>query len=207
MQTYEFGNPDAHIGLIEPIHTPEGMEHESDLIKELAGSDFFLRAVRVDWFNDLSPWKAPPVFRNIPFGNGAQKTLEEILKLTGNPEKKYVIGGYSMGGLFALWACCQTDRFLGAAAVSPSVWFPGFTEYTASRRMLTDRVYLSLGDREEKTRNPAMSAVGSRIRDLYAQLCAQGISCRLEWNKGNHFTDPDRRTARGFAWILKELRS
>jgi len=87
VQTYEFGNPDAHIVLIEPIHTPEGMEHESDLIKELAGSDFFLRAVRVDWFNDLSPWKAPPVFRNIPFGNGAQKTLEEILKLTGNPEK------------------------------------------------------------------------------------------------------------------------
>ena len=205
MQTYEFGNPDAHIVLIEPIHTPEGMEHESDLIKELAGSDFFLRAVRVDWFNDLSPWKAPPVFRNIPFGNGAQKTLEEILKLTGNPEKKYVIGGYSMGGLFALWACCQTDRFLGAAAVSPSIWFPGFTEYTASRRMLTDRVYLSLGDREEKTRNPAMATVGNRIRELYAQLCSQGISCCLEWNKGNHFTDPDRRTARGFAWILKEL--
>jgi hypothetical protein len=71
--------------------------------------------------------------------------------------------------------------------------------------MLTDRVYLSLGDREEKTRNPAMAAVGNRIRELYAQLCSQGISCCLEWNKGNHFTDPDRRTARGFAWILKEL--
>ena len=196
MRMYEFGNPDAHIVLIEPIHTVEGMEHEADLIRELAGPDFFLQAIQVDWFNDL---------RNIPFGDGAQKTLDEILKLTGNPEKEYVIGGYSMGGLFALWACCQTDRFVGAAAVSPSVWFPGFAEYAASRRLMAKHIYLSLGDREEKTRNPIMATVGSRIRELYEQLCAQGISCCLEWNKGNHFTDPDRRTAKGFAWILNDV--
>jgi len=88
MKTYEFGNPDAHVVLIEPIHTAEGMEHEADIIKELAGPGFFLQAVQVDWFNDLSPWNAPAVFRNIPFGNGARKTLDEILKLTENPEKK-----------------------------------------------------------------------------------------------------------------------
>ncbi len=205
MQTHEFGNPEARIVLIEPIHTVEGMEHEAGLIKELAGPDFFLQAVRVDWFNDLSPWEAPAVFGKIPFGSGAGKTLDEILKLTGNPEKEYVIGGYSMGGLFALWACCQTDRFRGAAAVSPSVWFPGFAEYTASHSMLAGQVYLSLGDREEKTRNPIMATVGDRIRELYAQLCARGVSCCLEWNRGNHFNDPDLRTAKGFAWILKNM--
>ena len=205
MQIYEFGNPDARVVLIEPIHTVEGMEHEAAVIRELAGIDFFLQAVKVDWFNDLSPWKAPAVFRDIPFGDGAGETLDEILKLTGNPEREYVIGGYSMGGLFALWSCFRTDRFRGAAAVSPSVWFPGFAAYAASRRMLAERVYLSLGDREEKTRNPVMAAVGGRIRELHEQLCAQGIPCCLEWNKGNHFTDPDRRTAKGFAWILKGL--
>lgn len=206
MQTYEFGNPDARIVLIEPIHTVEGMAHEADIIRELAGPDFCLRAIRVDWFHDLSPWKAPAVFGNTPFGDGAEETLDKILKLTENPEKKYVIGGYSMGGLFALWACCRTDRFRGAAAVSPSVWFPGFAEYTASRPMLAGQVYLSLGDREEKTRNPVMATVGDRIRELYAELSSRGISCCLEWNKGNHFTDPDRRTARGFAWVLEKLR-
>ncbi len=205
MQIYEFGNPDARVVLIEPIHTVDGMEHEAALIRELAGADFLLQAVRVDWFTDLSPWKAPAVFRDIPFGDGAPETLNRILKLTGDSGKEYVIGGYSMGGLFALWASYQTDRFRGVAAVSPSVWFPGFAEYAASRRMLAERVYLSLGDREEKTRNPVMAAVGDRIRELHGQLCSRGTPCRLEWNPGNHFTDPDLRTAKGFAWILKEM--
>ena len=202
MQTLEFGNPDARIVLIEPIHTEEGMEHEAHFIREMTDVDFSLRAVKVDWFRDLSPWAAPAVFRNIPFGDGAPETLRELLKLAADPEKRYFIGGYSMGGLFALWSALQTDTFAGVAAVSPSVWFPGFTEYTASRPFRTKRVYLSLGDREEKTRNLAMAAIGDRIRELHSVIRSQEIPCCLEWNKGNHFTDPDRRTAMGFAWLL-----
>ena len=132
MQIYEFGNPDASVVLIEPIHVPDGMEQEASLIRELSGMDFRLLAVRVDWFNDLSPWTAPALSSDIPFGNGAGKTLEEILKLTGDPGKQYVLGGYSMGGLFALWAACRTNAFSAVAASSPSVWFPGFTEYLTS---------------------------------------------------------------------------
>ena len=205
MQIFEFGNPDAPVVLIEPIHTVEGMAREAELIRELAGADFCLRAVQVDWFNDLSPWSAPAVYGDIPFGSGAPETLERILPLAGDPGKKYVLGGYSMGGLFALWAGFQTDRFAGLAAVSPSVWFPGFAEYAASRSLGADCVYLSLGLKEEKARNPVMAAVGDRIRDLHGLLQARGIPCCLEWNEGTHFTDPDLRTAKGFAWILKQI--
>lgn len=203
MQIYEFGSPDASVVLIEPIHVPEGMETEAEMIRKLAGPDFRLLAVKVDWFRDLSPWNAPAVYKNIPFGNGAPETLREVLKLAGDPGKQYFIGGYSMGGLFALWAALQTDVFAGAAAVSPSVWFPGFTDYAAARQFLTKEIYLSLGEREEKTRNLVMAAVGDSIRELHSVIRAQGIPCCLEWNEGNHFTDPDRRTAKGFAWLLK----
>lgn len=202
---YDFGNPDASVVLVEPIHTLDGMEHEAEIICDLAGSDFFLRAVKVDWFHDLTPWSAPAVFGDTPFGDGAQDTLNKILTLTDNPEKKYVIGGYSLGGLFALWAAFQTDVFSGVAAVSPSVWFPGFAEYVSSGRIKTGCVYLSLGNREEKTRNPVMAAVGGQIRELHASLQSQGIPCCMEWNEGNHFTDPDLRTAKGFAWVMKGL--
>ena len=66
----------------------------------------------------------------------------------------------------------------------------------------TKNVYLSLGDREEKTRNPVMAQVGSCIRSAYEMLQERGVCCTLEWNKGNHFKDPDLRTAKAFAWVM-----
>ena len=65
-------------------------------------------------------------------------------------------------------------------------------------------VYLSLGDREEKTRNPVMSQVGDCIQKGYDWLMRYGINCTLEWNQGNHFKEPDIRTAKAFAWVLTE---
>ena len=118
-------------------------------------------------------------------------------------ERTYYIGGYSLAGLFALWAVYQTDLFAGAAAASPSIWFPGFLDYMKEHEIRTRNVYLSLGDREEKTRNPVMSQVGSCICSAHMLLEERGVRCTLEWNKGNHFKDPDLRTAKAFAWVIE----
>ena len=68
--------------------------------------------------------------------------------------------------------------------------------------MHTDLVYLSLGDKEEKVRNPVMAAVGERIREAYDLLEERKIDVRLEWNRGNHFKDADLRTAKAFASVM-----
>jgi len=33
-------------------------------------------------------------------------------------------------------------------------------------------------------------------------LSKQGLKCILEWNEGNHFKDPDVRTAKAFSWLI-----
>lgn len=66
-------------------------------------------------------------------------------------------------------------------------------------------VYLSLGTREEKTRNPVMRTVGDCVRNSFAWMQAQGVNCTLEWNPGNHFKDPGLRTAKAFAWVLNHI--
>ena len=206
METLEYGNQTSSIVLIEPVFEfdVKGLENKAGLIQSLAGTDFYMIALKVgNWNHDLSPWKAPAVFGTEEFGDGAAATLEEILKLTEDRSKTYYLGGYSLAGLFALWAATQTDVFHGVAGVSPSVWFPDFTDYVKTHPMQCDAVYLSLGDKEEKTRNPVMATVGDRIRELHIFLNEQGIPNTLEWNPGNHFRDPDLRTAKGFAWLLK----
>jgi predicted alpha/beta superfamily hydrolase len=203
-----YGNPDADIVLIQPVddHDLAGIENEVAKIQRLTDQDFCLIAIRVgNWNTDLSPWKAPAAFGKEDFGGGADRTLTEVLKYTEDPAKTYYIGGYSLAALFAVWAVYQTDVFRGAAAASPSVWFPGFAEYMKENRIRTGSVYLSLGDREEKTRNPVMATVGDRIREAHDLLKEQGVNTILEWNPGNHFRDADLRCAKGLAWAVNRL--
>lgn len=205
MKTCEFGNRNSDIVLIQPVddHDLEGIENEFAAINDECDTSFRLIAVRIDdWNNDLSPWEAPSVFGKENFGSGASKTLGKLLELCGDKSKTYYIGGYSLAGLFALWTAYQTDAFSGVAAASPSMWFPGFADYMKKNEIRTDKVYLSLGDREEKARNPVMATVGDKIREVHALLKEQGVNCILEWNEGNHFKDADLRTARAFAWVL-----
>ena len=205
MKTYEFGNPEADVVLIQPVddHDLEGIENEAAYLAEKCSLDIHLIAVKVDdWNLDLSPWEAPAVFGSEGFGGKAAQTLGKILDLCSDKSRTYYIGGYSLAGLFALWAVYQTDIFCGAAAASPSVWFPGFAEYMKEHEILTDTVYLSLGDKEEKTRNRIMAAVGDRIREAHTLLKERGVNCVLEWNEGNHFKDADIRTAKAFAWVI-----
>lgn len=204
-ETAEYGEARSGLLLVQPVgvHDLSGIESEVSAIRQLTGRDFRLVTVKVhSWNQDLSPWPSPAVFGKEGFGDGAGDTLAAILPLVGN-SKKVIIGGYSLAGLFALWAGYQSDLFSGIAAASPSVWFPGFSGYMKQHEMKSPCVYLSLGDLEEKTRNPVMSRVGDCIREAYTLLDLQGINCFLEWNKGNHFREPDLRTAKAFAWAIQ----
>ena len=207
-----FGDPDAKNILIQITGEQETdfLQREFGQIRALSGrNDLALIAIPVsDWNLDLSPWEAPAVFGNEGFGGGAQKTLDELservrtIRKTAVPDAKLYLGGYSLAGLFALWAGTQTDAFNGIAAASPSVWFPGFTDYLKEHPVRTERVYLSLGDKEERTRHPVMRTVGDAIRETENIYIRQGRETKLEWNPGNHFKEPDLRMAKGFAWLL-----
>ncbi len=204
----DFGSIYSKYVLVQPVDEYElsTIESEVRLIKELSGKDFMLKAFPVnDWNNDLSPWKAPPVFGKNGFGDAAAKTLDQILQHCGDRSKTYFIGGYSLAGLFSLWAAFQTDLFEGVAAASPSVWFPGFSDFVKANNINCGSVYLSLGDREEQTRNPVMATVGDRIRDIHETLSERGVECVLEMNEGNHFKDADLRTAKAFSWLLGKV--
>ena len=133
-----YGNADSGTVLVQMVddHDLAFIEKEIVHIEELTGSkDFLLAAIKVkNWNTDLSPWPAPPVFGEEAFGSGAAQTLqyltEQLLPALGggtpSSDRSFLLGGYSLAGLFALWSAYQTGLFSGVAAASPSVWFPGF---------------------------------------------------------------------------------
>lgn len=207
--------PEAKYLLIQPVddHDEDLLDKEIDGIRNQTKTPFSLVALLIeDWNRELTPWTAPAVFGRIPFGEGANETLSFItglllpnLEANGYYDAnrmKLLLGGYSLAGLFALWAGYQTDIFEGIAAASPSVWFPKWIDYVSENKPQTKSIYLSLGDKEEKAKNPVMAQVGNAIRRQHELMAQQELSTTLEWNAGNHFVDSEKRMAKGFAWLI-----
>ena len=194
-------------------HEQQSMDNEVDAIAQSSRKYLFAAVPVSNWNDALSPWEVPAVWGKQGFGGNAAETLpfltEQVIptlkqRFALQENVRIILGGYSMAGLFALWASTQTNLFYGVAAASPSVWFPGWMEFEQQHPVQAPRVYLSLGDKEERTKNPVMAAVGDHIRTLHGHLAERGADCTLEWNSGGHFKNADLRTAKAFRWVMEE---
>ena len=211
-------NEDTEYILIQPVDENDisVLDNEVKHIEENTDRNFSLVAFKIeDWNSELTPWEMPLLRGKGNFGDGATRTLEFIKNdlipalseciNTGNNEIKYILGGYSLAGLFSLWSGYQTDIFEGIVAVSPSVWYKGWIEYVEAGKPLSEKIYLSLGDTEEKTKHQILSKIGDNIRKQHEILENSGnVKTVLEWNEGNHFQNPDIRTAKGFLWVINK---
>ena len=194
----------------------EGAGAVFEAARERTARPFTLAAASVtDWDEELSPWRAEKVFRGgRDFSGGGPETLRRIetdvlpaLRAAGCAGPA-VLAGYSLAGLFALWALYGSSAFAGAVSASGSLWFPGFRDFAAARSFSRrpDALYLSLGDKEARTRSPVMATVEEATRALYEKYRAAGIPCTFELNPGNHFRDPEIRLAKGVAWTADRVK-
>lgn len=195
-----------------PIQVPEGVS----LVN--VGTDL--------WEENFSPWCAPRVFAKGPnFGDGAQKTLDTLInqvipwaesELTEPPAYRVLVG-YSLAGLFSLWAGvtqpgaphvdAPVATFQRIGAVSGSFWFPGLLDYVNQQfsggAVGLTHAYLSLGDREARTPNPQIMHVRENAELLASRLESAGITSMFELNRGNHFQNVEGRMQKALDWLVK----
>lgn len=164
------------------------------------------------WNHDMSPWEIPPVWKDKePFTGGAGEYVKVLVGEIVPRAEAFVRGhvlwrglaGYSLAGLFSIYSLYQTEFFSRAASISGSLWYPGVVEYITSHEIKSplEHLYLSLGNRERRVRNPYLSAVQintENIRDYYMKMGIDTVFCL---NQGNHFQDVVQRTASGIAWM------
>ena len=211
-----FGSETPEFFLVQPSarHENASLEAEVMQLAALVDRPFLLVTIELeDWTIDLLPWPDGNISRDPEAGKHGQETLDYILQgLLPELERRYgprpvVLGGYSLGGLFALWASTQTDRFRAIAAASPSVWIHGWIPFAKKNKPLAEAVYLSLGDREEHVKNQAIARVGANLRAYYELLRTHldPEHCTLVWEEGGHFNDNAGRLARAFAYSVSCL--
>lgn len=122
---------------------------------------------------------------------------------------RLILGGYSLGGLFALWCATRLDGISGVYAGSPSLWMDGWDEYADSHPVKAHVVYMGLGDKEEMTRKQPYTIIGDRVRRQHQRhLALMGSErCMLKWNDGGHFKDIELRKADGLAWVMNTIKA
>lgn len=167
----------------------------------------------LDWNHDMVPWDSPPAFRNAkPCTGGGddylQILVEEIIPtaekgINGVPSWRG-IAGYSLAGLFALYAIYRTDLFSWVGSISGSLWFPGIKEYIFSHepKRWPDCMYFSLGDKENKTRNRVLRNVRQNTEEIHAFYRGKSIDTAFQLNPGNHYNQTVERTVDGLCWLL-----
>ena len=210
-------NENTEYVLIQPVdeHDIDVLDNEVRYISENTSKNFSLAAFKIDdWNSELTPWEMPLLRGKGNFGNEAGKTLEfikdklipSLAEFMNIQDKnvKYILGGYSLAGLFSLWSGYETNTFYGVAGVSPSVWYEGWIDFVRNAELKANNVYLSLGKLEETSKHKILSKIGDNIREYFEILKNSGIKKSiLEWNEGNHFRDSDIRMGKGFVWLIE----
>ena len=167
----------------------------------------------IDWNHDMSPWYMPSIYsKEKSFSGGADEYLKLLIdkilpraKELMDGEPKFTgIAGYSLAGLFAVYAMYKTDVFDRVACMSGSLWFHDFIEYCKRNeyKRLPDKIYFSLGDKEANTRNPVLKTVQDKTIELSEYFKSLGTEVIFELNPGNHFTYTIPRSAKGIKAIL-----
>lgn len=215
---FAYGNISVHYIVPENAESVCYFHGTKEMADKLAssppGSRVGLLAITgEDWNRDLSPWAAPAVFqKGGDFSGGAARHLsflcEKVIPVTEEKLGLHVtrrgLMGYSLAGLFALYAMYQTNLFTDIASVSGSLWYDGFIEYMRGEKpkRRPEKVYLSLGSKEKNTNNVRMGKVESCTAEAKEYLCSIGINCVFEKNPGNHFYQEMERMQKAFWWLF-----
>jgi predicted alpha/beta superfamily hydrolase len=90
--------------------------------------------------------------------------------------------------------------------MSGSLWYNGFLNFIQSNPPKTNspKVYLSLGDKESKVKDPRMASVVICTNQASDILRAQGAEVLFEMNPGNHFVNVAERITKGILWLVRE---
>ena len=187
--------------------------------KETNTNNYILVTIsNIDWNNDMSPWYMDKLYQSEDDYLGkadeylnllTNSIIPNITNIINNELHKeiteYIIAGYSLAGLFALYSIYKTNIFNKVISCSGSLWYPNFTNYVKENNYLNKpkKIYFSLGNKESNTKNELLKTVKDKTIDLVDHYKNIGIDTIYEENIGNHFQDVTKRIAKGINWILK----
>lgn len=190
------------------LFTVSGHEDIEKFAEDLDSVEInIISAENVNWEDELTPWPAKGVMKKAPdFTGHADVFLREVTDViirkveadeALEPDELW-IGGYSLMGLFSIYAVLETDCFDRMFSASGSTWYDGFVDFLRNKKISEKlkQAYFSLGSRESSTKNQRMATVDDCTKAVVDEFRKSVDKVFFEYNKGGHFTDPEGRQAK-----------
>lgn len=186
-----------------------------DELQKQGCPDFTLVTISgLNWEAELSPWAAGNLFKYSEMFTGGADAYLQFLTQQVLPHAEAGLNGilwrglagYSLAGLFTVYAMYKTDLFSRAASMSGSLWYPGFKDFALKNtlRIAPQHLYFSLGDKEARARNQYLKTVQQCTEELAAHYRSLGINTCYELNPGGHYRDIIKRSTAGIKWLLTQ---
>ncbi len=200
--------------IIHNTFSGNGKELWEECIK-INCKDFILVNIsNINWNTEMTPWKMKSLYKDgFEYEGKADDYIKELTcKIIPEIEENlnykplyYGIAGYSLGGLFAIYALYKTDIFSIAISGSGSFWYSNFEKFVKENKFLKipEKIYLSLGNKEKNSKNEILSKVQDCTENIYNYYKSKNIDVFYELNDGGHFKDSFFRIAKGIKNIIK----
>ena len=184
------------------IYVIDSPEHPLDVAAAAEGLRSRVTSVPVaEWGDALTPWSAPALRPGEKdFGGCADETLAALAEELDKASGPHAICGYSLGGLFALYAFAREPRFAACACLSGSVWYEGWVDWLRANApdCAGRHAYLSVGKKEKRAGLPFrhveedLAACAGILRD-------RGCEVDVVLGPGSHMQHVTKRLAAGLA--------
>ncbi len=199
------------------IYIIDAAEHPFDIDEIASNRACAVAKVPVrNWNANLTPWPAPGLYRGEPdFKGQAAATLAELLdevipavehaaQITPSAR---AICGYSLGGLFALYAFTRSNAFSACACLSGSVWYEGWVEHL--RELDFDGTgrfaFLSIGSKEKHAAPIILHHVQDNMQECADILRERGCATEFVVGPGNHMSFAKERFDAGITALQSFL--
>lgn len=217
MEPLKFENCSCYLYLSEKkdapaVYIPVFEGHGEDIFKELSkkshGQLNLVVIADINWAQDMAPFCMNALNANSSHLRGGAASFLSALTEAVIPKaeatfllhpKYRVLCGYSLAGLFALFALYRCSLFSRIGSFSGSLWVPDFKDFCLQNnlKIKPERIYLSLGDQEKKSSHPLLKSIEEKTKETLSYYRTQGIQCAFELNNGGHDHNVAWRCARG----------
>ena len=185
-----------------------------ETLAALLSDMFVLSVVSSERTADFSPWPQPAFRADVkPFEGKADayhrelfwEKLPELLTKYPIDAERIAYGGYSLGGLAAVYSIFRETAACAVFSLCGSFWYPGFADYCARTeiRNANCRLYLQNGRREGEGHPAPLSRAADaavRVADI---LRKKGVKLRSSMDDYGHHDGKEAR----FRELGEQIRS